>query len=107
MASVYDLKPAFSRLLRPLVAYLASHGVTGQGLRPLTEAMWVAVDEERARTPTQTLAPIDFGDDSEFAAGYTGPFDDEFSDLDLDTGDDDDLFESKDTQSDDDRSPNP
>ncbi|MCA9790854.1 MAG: CDP-alcohol phosphatidyltransferase family protein, partial [Candidatus Eremiobacteraeota bacterium] len=28
MASVYDLKPAFSRLLRPLVAYLASHGVT-------------------------------------------------------------------------------
>lgn len=82
-------------------------GVTGQGLRPLTEAMWTAVEEERVHTPTQTLAPIDFGDDSEFAAGYTGPFDDEFSDLDLDTGDDDDLFESEDTESDDDRSPNP
>ncbi|HET9767457.1 MAG TPA: CDP-alcohol phosphatidyltransferase family protein, partial [Thermoanaerobaculia bacterium] len=28
MASIYDLKPAFQRLLRPLVARLASAGVT-------------------------------------------------------------------------------
>ncbi len=42
---------------------IAISGVTGQGLRPLAEAMWVAVDEARKAEPPETPTQIDFGPD--------------------------------------------
>jgi GTP-binding protein len=43
---------------RPVIAL---SGVTGQGLRPLAEAMWVAVEEARKSEPPETPVRIDFG----------------------------------------------
>ena len=43
---------------RPVIAL---SGVTGQGLRPLAEAMWVAVEEARKLEPPESPEQIDFG----------------------------------------------
>ncbi|MFQ5806540.1 MAG: GTPase ObgE [Phycisphaerae bacterium] len=45
---------------------LAISGVTGQGLRPLAEAMWVAVEEAREHERAQVPELIDFGDEEEW-----------------------------------------
>ena len=44
----------------------AISSVTGQGLRELTEAIWIAVEQAREEERAQTPELIDFGDEEEW-----------------------------------------
>lgn len=56
-------------------AVLAISAVTGRGLRTLTEAMWVAVEEAREQERARRPERIDFGDEEE-GLDETGAIDD-------------------------------
>lgn len=55
-----SLETLRAALGRPIIAI---SGVTGQNLRTLGEAMWLAVEEARKAEPPPTVERIDFGDE--------------------------------------------
>lgn len=59
-----DAEPALARLERELAAPIHGiSGVTGRNLRPLLEAMWTAVEQERTAEREKAPERIDFGSD--------------------------------------------
>ena len=49
MATIYDLKPSFQRLLRPICDWMARHGITpnqltvGTALMSLAQGLWLTL----------------------------------------------------------------
>ncbi len=65
MPTIYDLKPSFQRLLRPVCDWLARHGITpnqltvGTALMSLAEGLWLTL-EPGARLPLLVLPLVLF-----------------------------------------------
>src|SRR5210317_1771711 len=65
MPTIYDLKPSFQRLLRPVCDWLARHGITpnqltvGTALMSLAEGLWLTL-KPGARLPLLVLPLVLF-----------------------------------------------
>ena len=65
MPTIYDLKPSFQHLLRPVCDWLARHGITpnqltvGTALMSLAEGLWLTL-EPGARLPLLVLPLVLF-----------------------------------------------